>query len=259
MIARQLLDWLAWLGRLSVFAVAVGPASLAGLLRPRWWLRVLYGMVVGALPLALVTGLALGVVIWLHTRDVLDRSGTGAVELLPTVLAAAVLLELAPIGAGLILAARTGASLGAELAAMKVSEQLDALRLLGVSPLRRLVGPRVVAAILAVPLLHIIIASTAILSGYLAELATGQTTLLKYQSAVLRELYLADVLPATLKTLVFGWVVGVVGCYIGLTAGDGSEGVGQAATDSVVLCSLFVLIADVLLVSLIKAVQVIVL
>jgi phospholipid/cholesterol/gamma-HCH transport system permease protein len=216
-------------------------------------------MVVGALPLALVTGLALGVVIWLHTRDVLDRSGTGAVELLPTVLAAAVLLELAPIGAGLILAARTGASLGAELAAMKVSEQLDALRLLGVSPLRRLVGPRVVAAILAVPLLHIIIASTAILSGYLAELATGQTTLLKYQSAVLRELYLADVLPATLKTLVFGWVVGVVGCYIGLTAGDGSEGVGQAATDSVVLCSLFVLIADVLLVSLIKAVQVIVL
>jgi phospholipid/cholesterol/gamma-HCH transport system permease protein len=216
-------------------------------------------MVVGALPLALVTGLALGVVIWLHTRDVLARSGTGAVELLPTVLAAAVLLELAPIGAGLILAARTGASLGAELAAMKVSEQLDALCLLGVSPLRRLVGPRVVAAILAVPLLHIIIASTAILSGYLAELATGQTTLLKYQSAVLRELYLADVLPATLKTLVFGWVVGVVGCYIGLTAGDGSEGVGQAATDSVVLCSLFVLIADVLLVSLIKAVQVILL
>ena len=111
------------------------------------------------LPLAFVTGIALGVVIWLHTRDVLARAESGAVELLPTVLAAAVLLELAPVGAGLIVAARTGASLGAELASMKVGEQIDALQLLGVSPLRRLIGPRVLACVLAVPVLHILIAA----------------------------------------------------------------------------------------------------
>lgn len=212
-------------------------------------------MVVGALPLALVTGIALGVVIWLHTRDVLARASPGAVELLPTFLAAAVLLELAPLAAGLIVAARTGASLGAELASMKVGEQIDALELLGVSPLRRLIGPRVLACILAVPVLHVLIASTALLSGYMAELATGGTTVLKYQTAVMRELYLADVLPAALKTLAFGLVVGLAGCYIGLTAGEGSEGVGRAATDAVVVCALLVLAADVFLVGLIKAVS----
>ena len=71
-----------------------------------------------------------------------------------------------------------------------------------------------------------------------------------------RSLYLVDVVPAALKTLAFGLVVGLTGCFIGLTAGGGSEGVGQAATDSVVMCSLFVLAADVFLVGLIKAVQV---
>lgn len=255
MIARTPLDWLAWTGRLTAFAGRAVPACLAALPHFRWWVRPLYGMVVGALPLAFVTGVALGVVIWLHTHDVLARTGTGAVEFLPTFLSAAVLLELAPVGAGLIVAARTGASLGAELASMKVGEQLDALHLLGVSPLRRLIGPRVLACVFAVPVLHVLIAATAILSGFLAELASGQTTVLKYQTAVLRELYLFDVVPAAMKTLVFGLVVGVVGCYIGLTANEGSEGVGRAATDAVVVCSLFVLATDVFLVSLIKAMQ----
>jgi phospholipid/cholesterol/gamma-HCH transport system permease protein len=254
---RSPADWLAWVGHLTAFSVRAIPVTLAAAMRPRWWLRPLYGMVVGALPLALVTGVALGVVIWLHTRDVLARTGTGAVEYLPTFLAAAVLLELAPVGAGLILAARTGASLGAELAAMRVTEQTDALELLGVSARRRLVGPRVLACVLAVPLLHVIIAAVAMTSGFAAELVGGQTSYLKYQTAALRELYLIDVVPAGLKTLVFGLVVGLTGCFIGLTAGGGSEGVGQAATDSVVMCALFVLAADVLLVGLIKAVQVI--
>lgn len=251
----SLLDRLARLGQLAAFGFRVLPHALAAVMRPGWWVRPLYGMVVGALPLAVVTGVALGVVIWLHTRDVLARTGTGAVEYLPTFLSAAVLLELAPVGAGLIVAARTGASLGAELAAMRVGEQLDALELLGVSLARRLIGPRVLACVLAVPVLHVLIAAVALVSGYMAESVTGQTTLLKYDAAAMRELYLNDVVPAAIKTLVFGLVVGVTGCFVGLTAGEGSEGVGHATTDSVVMCSLFVLAADVLLVGLIKAVQ----
>jgi phospholipid/cholesterol/gamma-HCH transport system permease protein len=256
MFARTPTDWLAWVGQLTAFGARVTPHAVAASVRPSWWLRPLYGMIIGGLPLALVTGIALGVVIWLHTRDVLARTGTGAVEYLPTFLAAAVLLELAPVGAGLILAARTGASLGAELAAMRVGEQIDAMQLLGVSPLRRLIGPSVRACIVAVPVLHVVIATVALASGYAAESATGQTTLLKYDAAAMRELYLGDVVPAALKTLAFGFGVGIVGCYIGLTAGEGSEGVGHAATDSVVMCSLLVLLVDVLLVGLIKAWQV---
>ncbi len=246
---------LEWIGFATAFAVRAAPAAAHALARPREWLRPLYNVVIGGLPLAAVTGLALGVVIWLHTRDVLARTGTGAVEYLPTFLAAAVLLELAPVGAGLIVAARTGASLGAELAAMRVSEQIDALELLGVSPVRRLVGPRVLACVLAVPVLHVLIAATALGSGFVAESLTGATTFLKYDTAALRELVLQDVIPAGLKTLAFGFVVGAVGCYIGMNPRDGAEGVGRAATDSVVACSLLVLVADVLLVLAIKAAQ----
>ncbi|MDB5311951.1 MAG: mlaE 1 [Gemmataceae bacterium] len=249
-------DWLAWVGNLAAFGGRSVPRAVAAVGRPGWWVRPLHGMIVGALPLAVITGVTLGVVIWLHTRDVLARTGTGAVEYLPTFLSAAVLLELAPVGAGLIVAARTGASLGAELASMRVGEQIDALELLGVSPAGRLIGPRVLACVLAVPVLHALIAAVALVSGFAAEAVTGQTTLLKYDAAAMRELYLIDVVPAALKTLVFGLVVGVTGCFIGLTAGDGSEGVGHAATDSVVMCSIFVLAADVLLVGLIKALQV---
>lgn len=246
---------LEWFGRLTAFAARAMPATAAAVARPGAWLRPFHAVLVGGLPLAAVAGLALGVVIWLHTRDVLARTGTGAVEYLPTFLAAAVLLELAPVGAGLIVAARTGASLGAELASMRVSEQIDALELLGVSPLRRLVGPRVLACVLATPLLHVLIAAVALGSGFAAEGLTGSTTYLKYATAALRELSLEDVVPAGLKTLAFGLVVGVTGCFIGMRPSEGSEGVGRAATDSVVACVLLVLAADVLLVILIKAAQ----
>lgn len=248
------IEALAWVGQATAFGLRAAVASLRSLVHPAWWLRPFYHVLVGALPLALVTGLCLGVVIWLHTKSALDRTGAGAAEYLPTVLSAAVLLELAPIAAGLILAARTGASLGAELASMRVTEQIDALAMLGISPLRRLIGPRVLACILAAPILHVVIASVALAGGYAAEALGGQTTLLKYQTAVMRELYLYDVVPAALKTLVFGLFVGVIGCYLGLTSGEGSEGVGKAATDSVVVCSLLVLVADVLLVGLIQVI-----
>lgn len=250
-----MLSLLEWFGRLTAFGARSVPASVAAAPRAGGWVRPLYSVLIGGLPLAAVTGLALGVVIWIHTRDVLARTGTGAVEYLPTFLAAAVLLELAPVGAGLIVAARTGASLGAELAAMRATEQIDALELLGVSPIRRLVGPRVVACVLAVPILHVLIAATALGSGFVAELATGSTTFLKYDTAALRELVLHDVIPAGLKTLAFGLIVGVTGCFIGFYPRPGSEGVGRAATDSVVACALLVLLADVLLVLAIKAAQ----
>ena len=250
-IASAVLDVLARFGEWAHFGVrAVTSAGLA-LTNPPLWLRPFYTVLVGGLPLAAVLGLALGAVTWMHTRGVLERTA-GATELLPTVLAAAVLLELAPVGAGLIVAARTGASLGAELASMRVGEQVDALELLGVSPVRRLVGPRVLACVLAVPLLHVLVAALALGSGFLAEATAGQTTWLKYQAAVLAELRLNEVVSAGLKTLAFGALVGVTGCFVGLTAGGGSEGVGRAATDSVVVCSLLVLAADVLLVGLIR-------
>jgi phospholipid/cholesterol/gamma-HCH transport system permease protein len=243
---------LSHIGEFSHFAFRGLIAAIVSVGQPMPVLKQLYAILIGALPLGVVTGVALGAVVWMHTHAVLARTGTA--DYLPTVLAAAVLLELAPIGAGLIVAARTGASLGAELGAMKIGEQLDALELLGLSPMRVLIGPRVLACMIAMPLLHIFIASLALLSGFFAENVVGHTTWLRYQTACLKELVPKDVIPAALKTIVFGHLIAVAGCFHGLRADGGTEGVGRAATSGVVTACLLVLAADVFLVGLIQIV-----
>lgn len=246
-----LLNLFETVGDFAHFAWQALLSAIAAIAKPKDWLLQLYSVLIGALPLATVAGISLGAVVWLQTYSALKRSGTE--EYLPTVLAAAVLLELAPIGAGLIVAARTGASLGAELGAMKQGEQLDALELLGLPPMRVLVGPRVLACILALPLLHVFIAVLALMSGYVAENIVGNTNWQRFQTASLRELVPHDVIPAALKTTVFGFLIGVSGCYYGMKAEGGTEGVGRAATAGVVAACLLVLAADVLLVGLIQA------
>ena len=247
----RFLDAVAAVGEFTHFAGRALLAAGAAVGRPGPVTRQLHAVLIGALPLGTVAGISLGAVVWMHTHAILARTGTA--EYLPTVLAAAVLLELAPIGAGLIVAARTGASLGAELGAMKLGEQLDALELLGLPPMRVLVGPRVLACMMALPLLHVYVAALALLSGFAAENVVGSTNWLKYQTACLRELHPADVVPAALKTVAFGFLIAAAGCYHGTRATGGTEGVGRAATAGVVAACLLVLTADVLLVGVIQA------
>jgi phospholipid/cholesterol/gamma-HCH transport system permease protein len=169
---------------------------------------------------------------------------------LPQALALAVVLEFAPLGAGFIVAGRSGASLGAELSSMRLTEQVDALQLLGLSPLRYLVAPRVVACMAALPLLTVIIAALALAGSFGAEVLGGTLTPRQYWNACLRGLRLEDVLPAVLKTVVFGYLIGVTGCYCGLSAEGGTEGVGRAATRAVVLSIFLVVVSNVVLVRL---------
>src|SRR5262249_45811153 len=145
----------------------------------------------------------------------------GAVQYLPQALSLAVVLEFAPLGAGLIVAGRTGASLGAELGSMRLTEQLDALEVLGLSPLRQLVAPRVLACMTALPLLTVFIAYLALLGSYGAEALGGSMSLTQYQNACLRSLRIQDVVPSVLRTLVFGYLIGVTGCYFGMCAEGG--------------------------------------
>jgi phospholipid/cholesterol/gamma-HCH transport system permease protein len=245
-----MLSLLEHLGRYLVFAARALIAAPAALFRPRELARQLYDVLLGALPLATVTGLALGVVIWLHLHRVLERFGATAV--LPQALALAVVLEFAPTGAGLIVAGRSGASLGAELGSMRLTEQLDALEVLGRSPLRLLVAPRVLACIVALPLLTAFIIYFAMAGGYAAEAMGGNLSWIQYRTESLRGLRLEDILPATLKTMVFGYLIGTTGCYLGMHATGGTEGVGRAATRSVVVSIFLVLASNVLLVRLIQ-------
>src|SRR6266481_3574630 len=187
---------LAAVGRYVHFAARSLTAALLAGRRPRDVLQQLYQVHVGALPVSVVGGLALGVIIWMHLHGVLVRFGPGNVQLLPQALALAVVLELAPMGAGLIVAGRSGASLGAELGSMRLTEQIDALEVLGSSPIRTLVGPRVLACILALPLLTAFIIYSALGGGYVAEDLGGNLPWGEYRNACLSGLRLEDVVPA---------------------------------------------------------------
>jgi phospholipid/cholesterol/gamma-HCH transport system permease protein len=251
----MLLDRLESLGRAVHFALRALFAAPLALRRPGDLLSQLYQILIGALPLGFVAGLAVGAVVWIHLRSaVTDFGGPSAVRLLPQALALAVVLEFAPISAGLIMAGRSGASLGAELGSLRLTEQVDALEVLGLSPLRYLVAPRVLACMLALPLLTLFIDYLAFLSGYLAEVLTGGSmTWTVYRGEYVGTLAnLTEAVPATLKTLVFGYLIGVTGCYHGLHAAGGTEGVGRAATRSVVTSIFLVLVSNVLLVRLIQ-------
>jgi phospholipid/cholesterol/gamma-HCH transport system permease protein len=119
--------------------------------------------------------------------------------------------------------------------------------------LRELVAPRLLACMLALPVLTLFIMYLALGAGYLAEALGGSMTFRQYANECLRVLRLRDVIPATLKTVVFGYLVGLVGCWQGMNAEGGTEGVGRAATGGVVLSIFLVMVADVVLV---KAIQV---
>jgi phospholipid/cholesterol/gamma-HCH transport system permease protein len=243
------MSFLEQTGRYFHFAALALPAALLAVRRPGNVLRQLYTILLGALPLAAVTGLALGVVVWIHLRGAIPPEHLRRV---PEYLALAVVLEFAPLGAGLIVAGRSGASLGAELGSMRLTEQIDALEVLGRSPMLHLVGPRVLACILTLPLLTIFVAFLSIGGSFLAEMLGGTLSWTQYQADCLRSLTLGKVIPSTLKTLVFGYLVGVTGCYEGMTADGGTEGVGRAATRGVVVSIFVVMVANVMLVKLIQ-------
>src|SRR5437868_2580664 len=124
------------LGRFTDFALRALPAGLLAWRRPGELARQLHGILLGALPLGLVAGLALGIVVWIHLHGVVERP---YIHKVPEYLALAVVLEFAPLGAGLVVAGRTGASLGAELGSMRLTEQIDALEVLGLAPTRGVV------------------------------------------------------------------------------------------------------------------------
>ena len=244
-----LLQTLESCGRYTHFALRSLLAALGVLPRPGKFFRQLYLVLLGALPLGLVAGGALGIVVWIHLHGVVEPFYINKV---PEYLALAVVLEFAPLGAGLVVAGRSGASLGAELGSMRLTEQIDALEVLGLSPMRHLVGPRVLACMTALPILTMYIAFVAIGGSYVAEMLGGSLSGTEYQKDLLRGLGQAKAVPATLKTVVFGFFVAVTGCYYGMNATGGTEGVGQAATRGVVVSTLLVLVSNVVLVKMIQ-------
>ncbi len=202
-----------------------------------------------SLPLVALAGAAIGVVLSLQTRDSLARFG--ATSMLPTVIVFTLIKESGPVITGLVMSGRVGAGIGAELGSMKVTEQIDAMEASAVDPYRYLVATRVLACVLMLPLLTLAADCAGILMGWVTQTLTEPISLLQFVGSGLKGVMFSDFFPPTLKTTVFGFIIGIVSCFQGMRTRGGTEGVGKAATSSVVLSSLFIILADVVLVRLI--------
>jgi phospholipid/cholesterol/gamma-HCH transport system permease protein len=199
-----------------------------------------------SLPLVAPAGFALGTVMTFHTRSTLVMFGASA--MIPTVQALAFFVEIGPLVAGLLLAGRVGSGIGAVLANMRVAEQIDAIESLSIDSFKLLVVPRVIACVIALPLLTLFMDFAGLLGGYFSELATSGMSFDLYIRRAFDNLEWANFIAPTLKTTVFGFIIGTVSSYFGYTTNQGAAGVGRAATNSVVVSSLLVIVADVILV-----------
>jgi phospholipid/cholesterol/gamma-HCH transport system permease protein len=195
-----------------------------------------------SLPLISITGIIMGLVLTIQSRPVLVDFG--AVNALPGMVAVSIIREMGPVITALICAGKIGSGMGAELGSMKVTEQIEAMEVSSVNPMRFLVVTRVLAATLMIPLLILYADALGIFGSWVGANIKGDVSFVLFSSQAFGSVGFIDLIPAVVKSFFFGAVIGLVGCYKGYNAGRGTESVGVAANSSVVLASLLVIIVD---------------
>jgi phospholipid/cholesterol/gamma-HCH transport system permease protein len=243
---RWLLGPLEFIGDLSLF----GLRALVGIFRPPCEmgqiLRLFVEVGAKSVPLILASGFALGAVMTLHTRSTLVTFGASA--MIPAVQAVSFFVEIGPLVAALLLSGRIGSGIGAVLANMRATEQIDSLEALSIDSFSFLVVPRVIACMIALPLLTLFMDFAGLLGGLLSEYLSSHISPQLYLVRAFDFLQWSNFIAPTLKTVVFGYIIGTVSSYFGYTTDRGAQGVGEAATNSVVLSSLLIILADVILI-----------
>ena len=248
-VGNGILTTFAGIGEVSLFGLRALRDIFVPPYEPAEIARHVYDIGGRSAPLIATSGLAIGVVLSMHTRASLERFGAEA--LIPAGLAIALIRETGPLVTALLVAGRVGAGIGAELGAMKVTEQIDALEAVAVDSFKFLAVTRIISCIIAMPLLTAITDFCGILGGWLAEVSVSGMSWQLYFNRAFSLIEFQDFLPATLKTAVFGLIIGTIGCYLGFTTTQGTEGVGRTATRSVVLSSIAIIVTNVVLVRLI--------
>ena len=237
---------LEWFGGLSLFSYQVVREFFRRPLEVNEILKNVFEIGWRSAPLIVVSGLAIGAVLSMHTRATLERFG--AVAMIPAALAFALVTETGPLVTGLLVSGRVGAGIGAELGGMRVTEQIDALESLAVNSFKYLVVTRVAACVIALPLLTVLMNAAGLFGGFLAETVVSRVSFSFYFNSALSSLGFVDYIPPTLKTMVFGFLIGSTSAFLGYNATGGAEGVGRASTQSVVLSSIFLIVCNVVLV-----------
>lgn len=242
-----------WIAAFFRFAGEVGLFGLRAIrdtFRPPYEFRETLGQVVEvgyrSCPLIITSGFAFGVVLALQTRA--EMMSFGAESMIPQAVSFGLFKDVGPIIAALLVAGRVGAGIGAELAGMRVTEQIDALEALAIDSFKYLVVTRVVACVIALPILTILLDFSGLLGGMVSDILALHMPVRLFLNDAFNTMGWSDYVPPIVKTVVFGFIIGTVSCYLGYTASQGAAGVGRASTRSVVFSSLLVIVADAILV-----------
>jgi phospholipid/cholesterol/gamma-HCH transport system permease protein len=237
-----------WIGKTSFHlgGLALMGAQLAREARNRWEtseiIRQMDALGVQSISITNLTALFTGLVLALQTSYALAQFGGKL--FVGRVVALSICRELGPTLTALMVAARVGSGITAELGTMSVTEQVDAMRALGASPIRKLVLPRVVAVTLMLPVLTLLADFLGMVGGLFIAVVELKIGAAFYLSTVQQSVHVSDVLHGLFKTPVFGFEIAMIGCYNGLSASGGADGVGRATTIAVVMSSIAVLVSD---------------
>ena len=244
-IGRVTLSTLGGIGAIALF----GLNGLSQLVRPpfygRLFLRAFIDFAYFSLPVVALTAVFSGMVIALQSYTGFSRYGVTTA--IPNIVLISVVRELAPVLAGLMVAGRVGAAMSAEIGTMRVTDQIDALRTLSTDPMKYLVAPRLLAGLLALPLLVLVGDVLGVGGGFLISVVKLGFNAHIYLVNTANFLQATDVAVSLAKAAVFGFIVALMGCFHGYRSQGGAEGVGAATTSAVVSASILILAFDYVL------------
>src|SRR3984957_17849140 len=209
-------------------------------------IRQCYETGVRSFTLISLTGFIVGLIFTKQSRPSLAEFG--ATSWLPSLVSIAIMRALAPLVTALIAAGKVGSSIGAELGSMRVTEQIDAMEVSGTNPFKFLVCTRVLATTIVIPILATYAAYIGLIGGYLNISFNEGTSYTAFVQQFFSPLVFLDFTASLIKSVVFGFTIGIVGCYQGYYANSGTEGVGKAANGAVVTAMFLVFIEEIIIV-----------
>jgi phospholipid/cholesterol/gamma-HCH transport system permease protein len=216
--------------------------------RPRYWADIYTQMDaigVGSFPIVVLTGFFTGCVLALQSATALKDFG--AVSKTGTLVALSMVKELGPVLTGLMVSGRNSSGMASEIGSMKVTEQIDAMRALGTDPIRKLVTPRILATVFMLVFLTILSDAVGIAGGALVSVTLLGLNASTYLHTSYRALVYSDIVQGLTKPLFFGFIIASVGCYFGMNTKGGTQGVGRATTQAVVVSSVLIIVVDFLI------------
>jgi phospholipid/cholesterol/gamma-HCH transport system permease protein len=231
-------------GNLSQFIASFFRETIHVAAESREWMRQCFRIGNKSLFLVVVAGTIMGLVLTIQSRPFMVDFAAEA--MLPGMVAVSLIREIGPVITALLCAGKISSAMAAELGSMKVTEQIDAMIVSAVHPMRYLVVTRVLAATLMLPLLVLFADASGLMGSWFAVNLRGDISFSLFFARVFRSIEFIDFLPAFIKTFLFGAVIGLIGCYKGMNAGRGTESVGSAANEAVVTASLFIIVVDMM-------------